>query len=130
MRAELLDRPIIALQFLFREQHVDLGMAGPADADGALDLDAWKFALVAFVVMASARDQVMPRENLFAPTDGADAVHTGDRSFGSGGVASNKNDRRGLRRPFSVKRKFSGRKRRRTADQSTENVPPRLSKRP
>ena len=75
MTAKLFDGSIITLQLLLREQGMNLGMAWPADPDGSLDFGAGKIALVAPVVMACPRDQMMARECLLASANGADAVH-------------------------------------------------------
>lgn len=72
---QALDGTVAALQFLFREHGVDLRMTRAADADGLLHQDAIKLALVAFVVMPRAWDEMVPGERLFPPTDGAGTFH-------------------------------------------------------
>jgi hypothetical protein len=87
MAPQFLDSPVVAFQFLLRKQGMDLRMARPANADGMLDLGSGKFALVALVMMARARDQMVARELFPAPANGADAVHTEHGSSNSGEAA-------------------------------------------
>ena len=74
MRAQLFDRRIFPLQLLLCEQRVNLGMARAADAHRALHRAAIELALVSFVVMPRARNEVMPRQCFLTPADGAMAA--------------------------------------------------------
>lgn len=76
MRLERRNRVQLALQLLLGEQLMDLRMAWTTDADDLPDDHAFELALVAFVVVARPRDQVMTRQRLLATADRALPLHT------------------------------------------------------
>ena len=75
MRSEFFDRLVIAFELFLGEQGVDLRVARAADAHGALDRASIKLALVSFIVMARARNEMVPRQRLFTPADDAFSFH-------------------------------------------------------
>jgi len=64
-----------AFQFLFREQHMDLRVAGAADADGLAHETALEFPFVPFVAVAGSRNEMMARESLDALANRTGALH-------------------------------------------------------
>jgi len=62
-------------QFLFREQHMDLRVAGAADADGLAHETALEFPFVPFVAVAGSRNEMMARESLDALANRTGALH-------------------------------------------------------
>lgn len=75
MRFERRDRVELALQLLLREQLMDLRMARTTNADYLPHNLALELALVALVVVARARDQVMAGQCLLATADRALPLH-------------------------------------------------------
>lgn len=71
MRFQLGNGVISALEFLFRQQLVNLRMAGPADPDHLLNGRACKLALVPLVVVTRSRNQMMTGEGFFATANRA-----------------------------------------------------------
>ena len=76
VRVELRDAVPVALQFLLGEQQVDLRVAGTADPDRRSHDRPLKVALVLLIVVASARDEVMPGERLLTTADRTDSFHS------------------------------------------------------
>src|SRR5689334_9545505 len=75
MRAEFLDGVPIALELFLREHGMNLGMARTADAHDLLHHSTIELALVALVVVARARDEVMSGQPLLATANGAGTDH-------------------------------------------------------
>ncbi len=71
MREQPRDGVVFAFQFLFGKQLVNLRMAWATNADHAPHDRAFEFALVPFVVMPGARNEMVPRERFFAAADRA-----------------------------------------------------------
>ena len=75
MRSQPRHGVVAALQLLFGEQHVDLRVARAADTHHFFDDLAIELALVAFVVMPGARNEVVPGKPFLTPADGAVSLH-------------------------------------------------------
>jgi hypothetical protein len=76
MCTQLLDSVVFPLEFLFGKQLVNLQMTRPANAGYLPNEFPSELAFIALVVVARARDEVMPREPFFAAADRAAANHT------------------------------------------------------
>ncbi len=75
MCVEFHHRIVIAFQFLLGEDCVNLGMAGPADANHDLYCCAIENSFVSSVVMSRPRNEMMSREPFFSAANGASLVH-------------------------------------------------------
>lgn len=71
--AQPFQRVPFAFQLFFGKEGVELRVAGLAEPNRLPDRVAVELALVPFVVMTRARNQMVPRQPLFAPAKRAEA---------------------------------------------------------
>jgi hypothetical protein len=75
MGGEFLNRIPIECEFLFREEHMDLRVAGAADAGGLAHKAAFEFPLVPFVAVLGSWDAMMARGGIDAHSNRTGALH-------------------------------------------------------